>query len=113
MFTSISCGAAFPAKAFTFIILWFYAFEFTYFFQSPFMSFFITELRSKKKVSQFQCKFMVNHSATKTNHIHIIIFNSLLRRKLFVNQAGSYSCYFICSNAGSNRSEEHTSELQS
>ena len=60
------------------------------------------ELRGEKGLHQFPGEGVTDHKAAETDQIQIVVLDALMRRKVFVNQAGPNPRHFVradrCSN---------------
>jgi hypothetical protein len=80
-------------------------FERRHFGETAAMSLCAAESRGEKCLNQFPGEGVTNHEATKTDQVQIVVLDTLMRRKVFVNQAGSNPRHFVradgCSNPAS------------
>ncbi len=54
-----------------------------------------TESRGEKCLHQFPSEGVADHETAQTDQVQIVIFDALVRRKVFVNQAGPNSRHFV------------------
>ena len=63
------------------------------------------ESGGKECSDQFPGERMADHEAPEADHVQIVVFDALVRRKDFMNQAGPHPHHFVrddrCSNATS------------
>ena len=59
------------------------------------MAFRAGESRGEKGLHQFPCEGVTDHEAAKTDQVQIVVLNALMRRKVFVNQAGPNPRHFV------------------
>ena len=59
------------------------------------------ETRSEKRFNQFPGECMAQYTAAQAYHIHVVVFDALMRRECFMNQTGSDPRYFVRDDARS------------
>ena len=56
------------------------------------------ESRCEKCLHQFPGEGVADHEATETDQVQIVVLDTLVRRKVFVNQAGPDPGHFVCAD---------------
>ena len=59
------------------------------------MTFRAGESRGEKRLRQFPGEGVTDHEAAKTDQVQIVVLDALMRRKVFMNQAGPNPCHFV------------------
>ena len=77
-----------PVDLFSWCFLRQRLFQFRHFREPPTKSLRSGESRGEKGLHQFPGEGVTDHEAAKTNQVQIVVFDTLMRRKVFVNQAG-------------------------
>ena len=70
-------------------------FEFRHFSQTTTKALRADEPRGEKCLHQFPGEGMTDHEAAKTDQVQIVVLDALMRRKVFVNQAGPNPRHFV------------------
>ena len=59
------------------------------------MAFRAGESRGEKDLHQFPCEGVTDHEAAKADQVQIVVLDTLMRRKVFMNQAGANPRHFV------------------
>src|SRR5581483_3446488 len=73
-------------------------FQIGHFCQTPTKTCRAAESHGEKCLQQFPRDCVTDYEAAKTDHVQIVVLDTLMRRKFFMNQAGPNSCHFICAD---------------
>src|SRR5580704_4288425 len=67
----------------------------------------LAEFRCQICFDKLPCDFRTDRAATHAQHVHVVVFHALVRRKMIANQAGTNSGNLVSRDGGADTTAAH------